>query len=286
MPRKNKPTFPFPEDTDFISIPSDAIIHAVESKSAPPIDSKNPMVRRLNSKTLVKSSRGMLPSEASAMKLVAARTDIRVPEIYRFISREGEMSRFGTKGYLVMGHLPGQTLATLWPGYNKVQKERAVAKIWDAVLKLREVKIGEPGPIGGGMAQGGLFTQYGAGPFPSAQTLEEWYSHKLEVCKRFKRVPNDAPSFEGRFEPPFCMTHQDLALRNMLIDDEGELALVDWAFAGAYPPWFEIYAFGILDFNNPADYKKMMREMMSREYEEETKHLRLVHYALFTAPFA
>ncbi|KAK6521834.1 hypothetical protein TWF506_002038 [Arthrobotrys conoides] len=286
MSDQSQHVFPFSKVEDFESLSDEEIIHAVKSKSAPYLDPENPTrIRRLSKNVLVKYGGEVLPSEAEALKLVATMTRIRVPRVYKAIFRKTESTMFGIEGYIVMEHLPGTTLASLWDTYDKPQQERVCAKIWDAILQLRQLKIDRSGPIGGGIAQGVLFTLYGAGPFDSPKALEDWHSHKLDVCKRLKRIPHDIPNFTGKFRPPFCLTHLDLAARNILVDANGDIALIDWGFAGAYPPWFEIRSFGMIDYTNPWSYRAMMKEIMAGEYEEEVRQLEAIHFALFSAPF-
>ena len=38
---------------------------------------------------------------------------------------------------------------------------------------------------------------------------------------------------------PLVFTHQDLNPRNIIVGEDGRLWLIDWAWAGYYPPWFE-----------------------------------------------
>ncbi len=37
----------------------------------------------------------------------------------------------------------------------------------------------------------------------------------------------------------FVLTHQDISPRNVILDTSGQVWLMDWAFAGAYPPYSE-----------------------------------------------
>ena len=54
-------------------------------------------------------------------------------------------------------------------------------------------------------------------------------------------VPQDDPARKDLFDGsgPLVLTHQDLNLRNIIVGEDGRLWLIDWAWSGYYPPWFE-----------------------------------------------
>jgi thiamine kinase-like enzyme len=102
--------------------------------------------------------------------------------------------------------------------------------------QLQRVVIPEPGPIGGRPCRGRFFTDYSAGPFKSASEMEGWFNHKLEICKHYRKAPQDTPEFKFT---EFVLVHKDISPRNLILDPSGRLWLVDWGHAGAYPPAFE-----------------------------------------------
>ena len=50
----------------------------------------------------------------------------------------------------------------------------------------------------------------------------------------------------GNFDDsaPLVLTHQDLNMRNLIVGDDGRLWVIDWAWSGFYPRWFEFVAMG------------------------------------------
>ena len=135
-----------------------------------------------------------------------------------------------------------------------------------------------PGPTGGTQSRfrGAWFSDYGAGPFGSLQELEDWCNHKLELCQMCQQVIPGTPRF--KFDS-LVFTHQDIAPRNLILGSDGQLWLVDWANAGAYPPGFERAALEkqklFLDFGVEV-YKKIAG------YPVVTIQLRSIAYGLTT----
>lgn len=59
-----------------------------------------------------------------------------------------------------------------------------------------------------------------------------------------RKLSQDDPARKDLFDnsEPLVLTHQDLNLRNILVDENYRLWIIDWAWAGYYPPWFEYVA--------------------------------------------
>ncbi|RAH80812.1 hypothetical protein BO86DRAFT_274124, partial [Aspergillus japonicus CBS 114.51] len=87
--------------------------------------------------------------------------------------------------------------------------------------------------------RGRFFTHYSAGPFGSVAELEGWFNHKLDICKQVRKAAPNVPAFRFR---QLELVHQDISPRNLVLDEAGNVWLVDWADAGAYPPAFETAA--------------------------------------------
>ncbi|KAJ5501931.1 Ribosomal protein L39e [Penicillium fimorum] len=63
-----------------------------------------------------------------------------------------------------------------------------------------------------------------------------WFNHKLDICKHVNQCPKDIPPF--RFIT-FVLTRHDISPLNLILGDNGEVWLIDWANARAYPLAFE-----------------------------------------------
>ena len=79
------------------------------------------------------------------------------------------------------------------------------------------------------------------------------------------------------------MCHFDLHSQNMILDSSGNVWLIDWAYAGAYPPYFEKAA---LSRNvDPAFAQGLLRLMNDGRYTEEIRQLEAIGFALTIGAF-
>ncbi len=55
------------------------------------------------------------------------------------------------------------------------------------------------------------------------------------------KLPEDHPWRKERFDDsePLVLTHQDINPRNIIVGEDGRIWMIDWAWSGYYPPWFE-----------------------------------------------
>ncbi|KAH6985449.1 hypothetical protein EDB80DRAFT_549295, partial [Ilyonectria destructans] len=74
-------------------------------------------------------------------------------------------------------------------------------------------------------------------PFATVSDMQDWYTHKLDVCIRLRRLPPDTPRFQ--FDK-LALTHPDIAPRNIIVEEgTNQLVLIDWSMGGIYPVGFE-----------------------------------------------
>ncbi|KAF8876448.1 kinase-like domain-containing protein [Mucidula mucida] len=170
--------------------------------------------------------------EAYIMSYVASHSSIRVPKVRRLIPvRPGEAILL-SKFWLVMDYVDGDVLETAWP---RMSWWRRLWTVW----RLRPFdSTGEALPC-----SGFYFTEYGAGPFESYAAMADWYDHLryAVLVRRHRRTgrlePQNYPTFDAT--QPLVLCHMDLNMRNIMVDRNGEVWLVDWGMAGAFPPWLE-----------------------------------------------
>lgn len=171
--------------------------------------------------------------------MVAKKTSIRVPKVYRSFNIDGGSGLYDTVGYIVMDYIDGPSLDKCWVGLSHTTREDIVEQVADMISQLQSLDLPTPGPLGGGPSQGKCFSTYGAGPFADASDMEDFFNERLDLAKRFKRVPDSVPRFELA-RSRFVLTHQDIAPRNLVLDSSGKVWLIDWATSGAYYPILEI----------------------------------------------
>jgi hypothetical protein len=237
-------------------------------------------VVRLSKDLVLKDGGNVLPCEAKVLRIVASKPRIRAPRVHRSFQVADDTKYFGTKGYIVMDYINGQPLDSCWEGLRDEQKLDVPSQTAQMILEMPSVKLPGPGPIGRGPSHGRFFTHYSAGPFKNRAEFEGWFNHKLEICEKYTQPPQDIPDF--RFTE-FVLTHQDISPRNLILDPDGQVWLVDWADAGAYPSVFENAALGSqMSF---LDSNAMVLSCLPR-YPEEERQLHSIGYGLTTTALA
>ncbi|KAF2477186.1 phosphotransferase family protein [Lindgomyces ingoldianus] len=237
-------------------------------------------VVRLSQTLVMKSGSSVLPSEAKNMNYAAQLGGMRLPKVYgSFNSSNPTAGISQTRGYIVMDYVKGSCLADLWPNMNLQQRQTVITQVAVMIRKMQSTPLDFAGPVGGGMSQGLFFTDWGAGPFENGRAMEDWFNHKLHVCKAFKRVPLNAAPFEFS---TFVFTHGDISPRNIILDGQGLVWLIDWQNAGSYPPQFE--AAVIADQSDFKDFGEMLLKHIEHD-EAKVRQLRSVWYALTTGAF-
>ena len=208
--------------------------------------------------------------ETHAINLVRALTSIPVPNVRQLVVSPAQFGLENT--YIVMDYIEGETLDECWSKLGFLTKLKVVWKLRNYVSQLKRVRATIPGPVDGSECIGFYFTETGAGPFSTYEDMIAWFNHKLEVNKRWKQPPPHARSFDTSW--PLVFTHQDLCPRNIILSKDGTLYIVDWAWAGFYPAWFE-YA-GMRRYDNlPASWRFFIPFISGRE--SPSYMLRLAH---------
>lgn len=232
-------SFPL-EGRDPSNIKRAEIVEAI--KTAPKIGSVlgGTSVARITKSTVVKYGGHVHLHEARNMQYISQSTNVRLPAVLDAWEGEDELSFDGsTTCYIVMQYIDGRLVSDIWDGSDLESRRSILCQLSESIHEIHTLKMECPGPVGGGISEGSFFTDYGAGPFQSRKDLEDWFNDRLLVCHDFGRV-RQTPSgwFTGRFSD-LVMCHLDIHPRNLILDSQGKLWLLDWAFSGAYPPYFE-----------------------------------------------
>lgn len=233
----------------------------------------------------MKGGTGVAPGESRNMIFAAESLQLPVPKVHRTFTADVRNNFDGqlTKGhFIVMDYVPGPTIETCWDSLE-VSKRQAVAGQVAAMIQTMQSRPLQlpPGPIGGSEGQkfeGPWFTDYGAGPFTTLKDLENWCNHKIDVCIRFKQLPRRAPRFRFR-EAVF--THQDIAPRNLILDAQEKVWMIDWGLAGVYPPGFEQASMREASWN--AEFTEMVLARLSNRQEHVMKQFAMIGYGLSVA---
>ncbi|OAA55442.1 phosphotransferase enzyme family protein [Cordyceps fumosorosea ARSEF 2679] len=194
------------------------------------------------------------PLEAENMRFVRENTNVRVPRVFAVYQRDRETEL--PKTYIVMEKLAGDSLDKLWHGLDAAQKLDIVAQLKVAFASLRSLPHpGFFGSIDGTKLREFLFDDIDK-PTPSVRSpfktedalidglLDRFLAEdpgRLRHKTAYYRLV--LPKiFKGSGQPVF--THSDLQLKNIMLQPDGRVAMIDWDVAGWYPAYWE-YAVAI-----------------------------------------
>jgi hypothetical protein len=189
------------------------------------------------------------------MALVASQTSIPLPRLHKHLLWDGSL-------WLFMDYIDGDDLETVWSSLGLWTKLKVAWALRGYVKQLRRVQIPNhnvPGPIDGSGRPlpciGRYFSDNQAGPFTSYSQMSSWFASKRRITMRLEqeiaahrneKYKPSIPLFDD--SAPLVLTHADISLRNVILDHNGTVWLLDWGQSGAYPKWFE-YA-GIMAYED------------------------------------
>ncbi|KAI0402294.1 hypothetical protein F4802DRAFT_617960 [Xylaria palmicola] len=173
---------------------------------------------------------------------LARSLNVRTPRIRRTVPVPQE------KYYeCVFDRVQGVTLMDAWADLGWVTTIRLAFQLRGMIRRMRGRTNPTAGSLGTGIARTFWLEDdaYGVPRQPSAHTIMSlvnvWYNMKMFPREKAKTKEQHESSSRGPLDlsQPLVFTHHDLAPRNMMIDSAGDLCLVDWDYAGWYPPCFE-----------------------------------------------
>ena len=242
-------------------------------------------VVRLSKSLACKGGLGVFPSESQNMIFAAESLGLPVPRVHRTFTADvpGFAKEQLVKAhFIVMDYIPGPTVDECWDSLDVDQRQSVAGQVAAMIEKMQSTALElPPGPVGWTGSQefvGPWFTDDGAGPFASLQDLEDWCNHKIDVCIQFKQLEQHVPRFKFR---RLVLTHQDIAPRNLVLDAQGKVWMIDWAFAGVYPPGFEQAVLHVREWNR--EFAEMVLSKLSDRQEHITKQFVNIGYGLSLA---
>ena len=209
-------------------------------------------VVKLSHDIAAKFGHGVAASEAKTQQFAHQNVNpsiVHVPRVYRFFQRK-DPAWHCPKGYLFMEYVPGQALQEL----DLIANNDIIPRVAKIIAHLGQIQDSQvPGPIGEGQPEGYLWGDDGAKTtFTCAADMEAWLNKRLSLQNKSIDLGSD----------PLVLCHMDLCRRNMILEKNNTICLLDWGFAGLYPRFFEIAS---LSWLNPYDetYEKPLLQTTS-----------------------
>ncbi|KAL2397570.1 hypothetical protein ABEF93_001203 [Exophiala dermatitidis] len=219
---------------DSLTLSDDEIVERCQNRDFYPSqllsdESSGRKILKVSADVVVKFGPGVTHQEASAQQLAFQNVNhvvLRIPQVYRFFTRLD--SDCGFTGYLIMENIEGLTLDQLeW------NDPRLLERIVAGLNELHAIRSKYPGPVSGGEAHGSLWSEYGSGtPFQHVRDLESYINDRLAYFQTAISMSDE----------DLCLCHMDVAPRNFMMDLCGRLCLLDWATAGFFHRYFELWA--------------------------------------------
>ncbi|GES64912.1 hypothetical protein ATEIFO6365_0009040700 [Aspergillus terreus] len=187
-------------------------------------------------------------SELAAQELAYHNTDrsiVHIPKVHRFFESDGQ-------SYLFMEYVEGRTLEDV---DFETHKDIPI-RVANILAHLQQIP-GEcdPGPVTGGEAHGYIFGDEGAGTaFDSIEDMNAYMNKRLDAMNEYLSRQGDQRRFDHLDLTPYplVLCHGDICRRNIILEPDGSLCLVDWGFAGFYPRIFELAAISYVVQNDAA----------------------------------
>ncbi|KAF4464214.1 kinase-like domain [Fusarium albosuccineum] len=197
-------------------------------------------VTPLSSKYLSKGYRQDEFEDAAKSMEFASQLGIHVPRIRRTIEDdEGGI-------YCVMDRIPGTTLDEKWPELGWIASIRIAFQLRRIVRRLRSAQSTLAGsPVSGNCRSYFLEDFFELPPKASAENINaflNFWASFINIRHEIKKTPAEhaiCPNPIFLSTQPLVFTHHDLAPRNIILDPQGQLWLIDWDCAGFYPKFFE-----------------------------------------------
>lgn len=169
----------------------------------------------------------------------ASQLGIYVPRIQRTVQVDDAF-------YCIMDCIPGKTLDVEWPELGWIASLRLAFKLRHIIRRLRSAESTFAGSLATGKCRSYyLDDTFGLPPrasFDHVNAFMNFWANFVTPRQEVKKTPAEhsicqRPVFLSN--RPFVFTHHDLAPRNIILDREGQLWLIDWDCAGFYPKFFE-----------------------------------------------
>lgn len=198
------------------------------------------------------------------MRYILQHTSIPIPKVLK-IYDNGD----GTQD-LVMDFIQGRTLNVVWSSLTRSEKENVTKELAGYISQLRDRQPSEKGVVGSLVPGSGYNHRLGSqrfGPFQSVTEFHQFIRRADILKERAQQISvthfhSNARSYVTK------LTHRDLSLENIMIQDGKIASIVDWELCGWFPEYWEyikIY-FGYRQYRK--DFSFMIDKILTTYPEE------------------
>ncbi|GJN80071.1 hypothetical protein PLIIFM63780_003595 [Purpureocillium lilacinum] len=212
-------------------------------------------------------------AEAHAMQFVAQHTSIPVPKVHCAFVQNG-------KTYIVMDRIEGQMVGRGWQSRSDESKKRILDQLRGMVNELRSIRrVPEStvvsGVDGGPFCDPRLPSTLFWGPFATVRDFHQALVNNIDfqVVSSESMGPeysdlNDLFAFYRQSPETLVFTHGDLSWRNILVNGDDVVGIIDWETSGWLPPYWEYICAKMVIYNAFSDEEiDMYVDPMPYEFE-------------------
>lgn len=221
--------------------------------------SLGPKCVRISINRVIKGPTG--PAESDALQFVAANTNLRVPKVYRTYDRRDGF-------YIEMEYIHGQQVGAIWATITGEEKDHIVKQLADCVSQLHqhESKVRGIGSVTMKQMKDVRLSYTPFGPFQNVADFHTFVRKTLPLEKASETFGEDVFRCHSS-DYKVVMSHSDICLRNMIIDHQGSLVLVDWEFAGWWPEYWDYTKSFYALFGTPDFYELIEKHFVNYDME-------------------
>ncbi|KAF5017922.1 hypothetical protein F66182_10118 [Fusarium sp. NRRL 66182] len=205
---------------------------------------------RIRQSFVMKYGSEVRPTEAHSMLYVAKHISVAVPKVYAIYQRNEE-EEDSVVTYILMQYIPGKTLKALWTELDKARKTSIAKALRTSFDQLRQLKHpGYFGDINGGPPLDDIFT----GTERGLDNIKSSFATEQELINSVIRIYSLETGYRMAHKVRYyyhilptvlcsngspILTHNDLQRKNIIVQDNGTLVIIDWEYASWYPNYWE-----------------------------------------------
>ncbi|CAK7237165.1 hypothetical protein SCUCBS95973_009869 [Sporothrix curviconia] len=171
--------------------------------------------------------------EVEAMRFIASNTTIPIPRLYA-------VHVYRRALYIEMEYVPGDTLGLAWDGLSTAARDTVFADLKEYIDRLRRLEPPAEGFVSSAFQNPAYDGRIGCRFFGPC-THDDFHSLTRGHLRKEDVAPFLGPDVEHTHTTRYrtCFTHADLAPRNIIVREGRVAAIVDWAYSGWYPEYWE-----------------------------------------------